>query len=179
MQKTKLISRVLASAMLSLTLMAISEQVVQGRLKFVSLTRTTCVGSGPGRWRPNTVDVAIGRAVYESVMNLSPSNGSATVTCRIKQEDSEPLFHTLQLDFGMLDTDTMSPPNIVNVYLDGQQVVTRRVGPSQSASLSLNVSNVSNVSIETVCGSQSEYCGRVYFYKADLERIPQQRGRNK
>lgn len=159
-------------AMLSLTLAALSGQVVQGKNRIVSLEETKCVGSGPGRWRADSIDVAIGKAVHESVMNLSPSNGSATVTCRIRPEDSEPRFQTLQLEFGMEDRDTASPPNIVNIYLDGQQVATRRIGPSQTASFLFNVSSISNVSIETICASKLEYCSRVYFYKASLERIP-------
>ncbi len=173
MQKTKLISQAIASAMLSLTLTTIGTQVVQGIQNPVSLLRTTCVGSGPGRWRPDTENVAIGRSVYKSLMKLSPSNGSAAVTCRIRPEDSEPRFQTLQLEFGMLDSDTTSPPNTVNIYLDGRQVATRTVTAAQTASLLFNVGNVSNVSIETICASSSEYCGRVYFFKASLERIPE------
>ncbi|MFB2917714.1 MULTISPECIES: hypothetical protein [Aerosakkonema] len=172
MQTTKSIGKVIAGAMLSLTVAIIGGQVVQGSENPVSLVKTTCVGSGPGRWRPDSEDVAIGRAVYKSLMNLSPSNGSAAVTCRIRPENSEPKFQTLQLEFGMLDRDTTSPPNTVNIYLDGRQVATRTVTAAQTASLLFNVVGVSNVSIETICSSSSEYCSRVYFFKASLERIP-------
>lgn len=171
-RKIKSFGQFIGIGMLSLTLAALSGQIVQGSNRIVSLEQTKCVGSGPGRWRADSVDVAIGKAVHESVMNLSPSNGSATVTCRIRPENSQPRFQTLQLDFGMEDRDSASPPNIVNIYLDGQQVASRRIGPSQAASFLFNVSSISNVSIETICASKLEYCSRVYFYKASLERIP-------
>ena len=171
-RKIKQIGQFIGIAVFSLSLATLSGKIVEARNRIVSLEETQCVGSGPGRWRADSLNVAIGRAVHKSVMNLSPSNGSATVTCRIRAEDSEPRFQTLQLEFGMEDRDTASPPNIVNIYLDGQQVATRRVGPSQAASLLFNVSNISNVSIETTCTSKFEYCSRVYFYKAALERIP-------
>lgn len=171
-RKIRRLGQFVGITMLSLTLAALSSQIVEGRNRTVSLEETQCVGSGPGRWRADSIDVAIGRAVHKSVMNLSPSNGSATVTCRIRSENSEPRFQTLQLEFGMEDRDTASPPNIVNIYLDGQQVASRRIGPSQAASFLFNVSNISNVSIETTCASKLDYCSRVYFYKASLERIP-------
>lgn len=175
MHVTKLIRQPIAFTILCLFLATLDSPVVESRQSPVSLVRTSCVGSGPGRWRRDREDVAIGRAVHTSVMNLSPSNGLAAVTCRIRPEDSSPKFQTLQLEFGMLDSDVSSPANTVSIYLDGQPVATRTVGPGQAASLLFNVSNVSNVSIETMCASRSEYCGRVYFFKTSLERIPEQR----
>ena len=178
-QKTKFFSQLIAGAIVSAILTALSSQVVEGGQNPVSLLRTTCVGSGSGRWRAYDEDVAIGRSVYRSAMNLSPSNGSASVTCRIKRENSRPAFQTLMLEFGMLDTDTFSPPTTVNLYLDGRQVGSRRIGPGQTGSFLENVSNVSNVSIETICENRSEYCGRVYFFQTALERIPEPPRRRK
>ncbi|HAZ44830.1 MAG TPA: hypothetical protein DCZ55_10220 [Cyanobacteria bacterium UBA11371] len=179
MQKTKLSAQLIASAMLFLALVTLGQQVVRGqqreRIRTSSLTRAVCVGSGPGRFRYDETNIAIGRAVYRSLMHLNPSNGSAAVTCRIKDEDEQPKFKTLELGLGMLDADAGSPGNIVNIYLDGRQAETRTVNPGQTASLSLDVSNVSNVAIEATCSTSARYCARVYVYKAVLERIPEVR----
>ncbi len=179
MQKTKLSAQLIASAMLFLALVTLGQQVVQGqqreRIRTSSLVRAVCVGSGPGRFRYDETNIAIGRAVYRSLMHLNPSNGSAAVTCRIKDEDEQPKFKTLELGLGMLDADAGSPGNIVNIYLDGRQAETRTVNPVQTASLSLDVSNVSNVAIEATCSTSARYCARVYVYKAVLERIPEVR----
>lgn len=180
MQKTKLSTRIIAGAMLSLALVALGGEVVQAQLttlrlintRFTSLRRSKCVSSGPGRWSDRNIDVAIGRAVYKSFMNLNPSNGSATVTCRIRDDDeTRPRYKTLELGLGMLDRDTASPATIINVYLDGRQSGTRTISPGEAASLSFDVTNVNNVAIEATCSSPVRYCSRVYVYKAELERI--------
>lgn len=179
MQKTKFTRQLIVGAILSAILTTFSSQVVESRQNTVSLLKTTCVGSRSNRWRADEENVAIGRAVYRSVMNLSPSNGSASVTCRIKSENDSPAFQTLTLEFGMLDSDTTSPPTIVNLYLDGRQAGSKQISPGQTGSFAVNLSNFSNVSIETVCSSRSEYCGRVYFFKTALERIPEPPRRRK
>ncbi|GET36328.1 hypothetical protein [Microseira wollei] len=179
MQKTKLIAQLIPGAMLLLALVTLGQQVVQGqqreRIRTSSLVRTVCVGSGPGRFRYDETNIAIARAVYRSLMNLNPSNGSASVTCRIRDEDEQAKFKTLELGLGMLDTDAGSPANIVNIYLDGRQAATRTVGAGQTASFSFDVTNVSNVAIEATCSTSARYCARVYVYKAVLERIPEVR----
>lgn len=182
MQKTKLIAQLIPGAMLLLALSTLggqgqAQQRERERVRTTSLLRAVCVGSGPGRWRNDRINVAIGRGVYTSLMNLNPSNGVASVTCRIRDEDDKPKFKTLDLGLGMLDSDGGSPDNIVNIYLDGRQAATQRVTAGQTASLSLDVSNVSNVAIEATCSTQALYCGRVYVYKAVLERIPETRKR--
>lgn len=167
MQKTKSISTVIVSAMMSLsTLMISGGQLVQARPAF--LLRAKCVNSGLGSAVENTQDISIGRAVYTSRFYLGPGNRSASITCKIAPNAGQAQFQTLQLDFGMLDNDS-SPPIAVNVYLDGKQAASRTVAPTKKASLLLDVSNVSNVAIETVCSSQSDYCDRVYFVNASLE----------
>jgi len=65
--------------------------------------------------------------------------------------------------------NTTSPPVVVNVYLDGQRTESRTLAPTQQESLSLDVSNATNVTLEAVCSSQSIYCDRVYFFNAALE----------
>lgn len=171
MQKTKLINRIIAGAMLSFALVTQSEHIVSAQQRPTSLLRAKCVNSGLGSVRRNTLDVSIGKAVYTSLFYLGSGNRSASITCKIRKVDSQPLFQTLQLGFGMRDNNTTSPPVNVNVYLDGKQAETRTVAPAEQESLSVDVSGVTNVSIEAVCSSQSIYCDRVYFFNAALEPI--------
>lgn len=170
MQKIKLISQVIMGAMLSLTTLTIlGGSVVQAQTP-AFLLRSKCVDSGLGSAREDTRDVAIGRAVYTSRFYLGPGNRSASVTCKITPNTTPTGFQTLQLDFGMRDNDT-SPPITVNVYLDGKQAASRTVAPAGRESLSLDISNVSNVAVEAVCSNQSEYCDRVYFTNASLKKV--------
>jgi len=50
----------------------------------------------------------------------------------------------------MRDNNTTGPPVVVNVYLDGQQAESRTIAPTQQESLSLDVSNAANVTLEAV-----------------------------
>jgi len=172
MQKTKLINSVIAGAMLLFTLATQGGQVLQAAAQRPDfLLRAKCVNSGFGNARQNTIDVSIGKAVYTSRFYLGSGNRSASITCKIRQVDSQPLFQTLQMGFGMRDNNTTSPPVVVNVYLDGQRTESRTIAPTQQESLSLDVSNATNVTLEAVCSSQSIYCDRVYFFNAALEPI--------
>lgn len=172
MQKTKLINKVIAGAMLSFALATQSGQVVQAEAQRPTfLLRAKCVDSGLGNARQKTLDVSIGKAVYTSRFYLGSGNRAASITCKIRQVDSQPLFQTLQLGFGMRDNNTTSPPVVVNVYLDGQQTESRTIAPTQQESLTLDVSNATNVTLEAVCSSQSIYCERVYFFNAALEPL--------
>ncbi len=157
--------------MLSFTLATQGGQVVQAAQRPDFLLRAKCVNSGFGNARQNTIDVSIGKAVYTSRFYLGSGNRSASITCKIRQVDSQPLFQTLQLGFRMRDNNTTSPPVVVNVYLDGQQTESRTIAPTQQESLSLDVSNATNVTLEAVCSSQSIYCDRVYFFNAALEPL--------
>ncbi len=168
MQKTKLIGKIIAGAMLSFALATLGGQVVQAQ-RPVFLLKSKCVNSGPGSARQNTLDVSIDKAVYTSRFYMGPSTRSASITCKIRPDNSQSLFQTLQLGFGMRDNDTSSPPVNVKVYVDGKQTDSRTVAPAQKESLSLDVSNATNISIETVCSNQSTSCGRVYFFDASLE----------
>jgi hypothetical protein len=171
MQKTKLTNRVIAGAMLSFALVTQGGKIVQAAQRPAFLLGARCVNSGLGNARQNTLDVSIGKAVYTSRFYLGSGNRSASITCKIRQVDSQPLFQTLQLGFGMRDNNTTSPPVVVNVYLDGQRTESRTIAPTQQESLSLDVSNATNVTLEAVCSSQSIYCDRVYFFNAALEPI--------
>lgn len=137
----------------------------------VPLLNARCVNSGLGTAREQNVDVSIGRAVYTSQFYLGPGYRSASLTCNIKpQNRPQPVFQTLNLGFGMRDNSTNNTSVDVKVYLDGRQAENRTVAPGQSATLAVDVSNVSNVAVEAVCSSQSQYCDRVYFFTAALER---------
>ncbi|MGI8500525.1 MAG: hypothetical protein ACR2LR_05220 [Hassallia sp.] len=146
-------------------------KIAQALPRPVALLRAKCVSSGLGTSREQNVDVSIGKAVYTSQFYLGAGNRSASLTCKIKPDNRpESAFQTFNLGFGIPDNDPTTPNVVVKVYLDGQQAESRTVIATQPISLSLDVSNVSNVAIEAVCSRSNEYCGRVYFYKADLER---------
>jgi hypothetical protein len=170
MQKTKFISSIITSAVL-LSTFIMGGKIAQAVPRPVSLLRAKCVSSGLGTYREQNLDVSIGKAVYTSQFYLGSGNRSASLTCKIKPDNRpESPFQTLNLGFGIRDNDATTPNVIIKVYLDGQQAETRTVIPAQPISLSLDVSNASNVAIEAVCSRSNQYCDRVYFYKADLER---------
>ncbi|NJM73436.1 MAG: hypothetical protein HC862_26785 [Scytonema sp. RU_4_4] len=173
MQTTQFISSVLTSTLLLSSLFSFGEEIVQAQRpqRPVSLLNAKCVNSGLGSVNQQDLDVSIGRAVYTSRFYLGPGNRSASITCNIKPEkSSRPGFQILNLGFGMRDNDTKSPGVEVKVYLDGNQAERRTIAPTQQASLTLDVSNASNVAIEAVCASPNQYCDRVYFFNAALER---------
>jgi len=166
---TKSTSKAIAFGILCLVPIALGVQVVQAAQRPVYLLRSKCVDSGPGGVGRDSNNVSIGRAVYTSFFNLAPGNSYASITCNIRQNDSKPLFQTLQLGFGMNDSDGSSPPVTVNVYLDGKKTdATTVFAPAQARALSLDVSSVSNVSVEAVCSSTSQYCNQIYFFNASL-----------
>ncbi|MBR8837012.1 MAG: hypothetical protein DSM106950_24160 [Stigonema ocellatum SAG 48.90 = DSM 106950] len=176
MHKTKLLSSAFASVVLISTLATECGKIAQAQrpmrpIRPISLLRAKCVDSGVGNVREQDLDVSMGKAVYSSQFYLGPGYRSASITCNIKPDKNpQAAFQTLNLGFGMRDNDTTSPSVEVRVYLDGRQAETRTVSPTQQTSLSLDVSNAGNVAIEAVCTSQTQYCDRVYFYNAALQR---------
>lgn len=173
MQKSKLIGSFFASFVvmgMSATLSGIA-QAQPKVLRPTPLLKAKCVSSGFGSARDQDLDVAIGRAVYSSQFYLGPGSRSASLTCNIKPDNTpQAIFQTLNMGFGMRDNDTRSPAVEVKVFLDGRQAETRTVAPRQQALLSFDVSNVSNVAIEAVCTSPTQYCDRVYFFNTALQR---------
>ena len=173
MKKTQLISSLITSSAIVLSGITTGGQVATARKPkpAVSLLKAKCVSSGLGSARRQKLDISIGKAVYSSQFYLGAGNRSAAITCRIKpKKNSKAVFKTLNLGFGMRDNDTNSPGVEVKVYLDGQAVENRFVNPTQQVSLSVDVSNVSNVAIEANCVSRIKYCNRVYFFTSNLEK---------
>ncbi|MEO1373243.1 MAG: hypothetical protein AAFW70_02735 [Cyanobacteria bacterium J06635_10] len=174
MQINKFISSViLPIAVILPTLFPLGEATAQQEKEIpsTSLLKARCVRSGIGSARKRKRDVSIGKAVYSSKFSLSPGYRSAALTCKIKPKDRpQNVFQTLKLGFGMRDNNPNSPSIRVQVYLDGQTGETVTVGPTQVANLSIDVNNVDNVAIEATCSSSTQYCSRVYFYDADLQR---------
>lgn len=172
MQKTHLVRQLVAGGMLSVAIASSSKLAIQAReLSPAYLFDTQCVSNGPGRVQEETLDIAVGRKVYRSYLFLGPGSREASITCRIapeNPEDSPGNFQSLLLDFGMRDNDRGSPPNVVNIYLDGERMASERVSPGEKMALSIDVANANNVAIETVCSSQARYCDRVYFFEATL-----------
>jgi hypothetical protein len=171
MLKTKSIAQVISSAMLSFALAIQGGEVAQA-LRPVFLLKTQCANAGPGNWERYNLNVSIGRAVYTSLFYMGPGDQFASMTCKIRPDNYPPLFQTLRLGYGMRDIERSSPENVVNVYLDGQQAASRIVAPGRKEELLIDVSNVTNVAIETICSSKLQYCDRVYFFDATLERLP-------
>jgi len=169
MQKTKFISSIITSTVL-LSTFIMEGKIAQAVPRPIPLLKAKCVSSGLGTYREQNLDVSIGKAVYTSQFYLGAGNRSASLTCKIKPDNRpESAFQTLNLGFGIRDNDATTPGVEVKVYLDGKQAETRTVIPAQPSSLTLDVSNVSNVAIEAVCSRSNQYCDRVYFYKVDLE----------
>lgn len=170
MQKTQLICSAIASYILVSALTSITGGVAQAQPRSISLLHARCVNSGIGSAERERQDVSIGRAVYTSDFYLGPGNRSASITCKIKPDNNpQTVFQTLNLGFGMRDNDAKSPNVEISVYLDGKRTDSQIVGSSQPVLLSLNVTNISNVSIEATCSSKTQYCNRVYFYNATLQ----------
>ncbi len=171
MQKIKLISSIIISSLVVFNTTIFSNKIAQAQRRPTPLLNAKCVNSGLGNVRRQNQNVSIGKAVYTSQFYLGPGYRSASMTCKIKPDQSSTsVFQTLNLGFGMRDNDNRSPGVQVRVYLDGKPVETRTVAPAQQSTLSLDVSNASNVAIEAVCSSQTQYCDRVYFFNAGLER---------
>ncbi|AFY57074.1 hypothetical protein Riv7116_4655 [Rivularia sp. PCC 7116] len=174
MQKKKLISSVLLPIAVILPALFPSGEVTaqkQTKLRPTSLLKAKCVKSGIGSARRQKLDISIGKAVYSSKFYLGPGYRSAALTCKIKPEDRpQNVFQSLDLGFGMRDNNVNSPSVRVQLYLDGKPTETVTVGPTQVANVSVDVNNVSNVAIEATCSSSTQYCSRVYFYDANLQR---------
>ena len=183
--KKQLLGRLLAGGLLSVAFalpcpLASAEEEERSLWLF----ETTCVSNGPGRWRRETEDISVSRAVYRSYMFMGPGSRSVSLACRIRGENSEnpentedskdakKPFQSLQLEFGMRDTQRESPYNTVIVYLDGQQSASETVAAGEKVYFALDVSEVQNIALETVCSSGAGYCDRVYFFNASLSTEP-------
>ncbi|MBD2542738.1 MULTISPECIES: hypothetical protein [Planktothricoides] len=175
MQTTQLIAKLLAAGVLSVAILPLSPFLAQAKdeSRLAWLFEAQCVSESPGRWRREVEDVSVGREVYRSVMFLGPGSQFASLACRIRQsEDTETSkkknFQSLKLEFGMRDRHSASPANQVIVYLDGEQASVNTVSSGERVVLALDVSNISNIAIETICSSKIQYCDRVYFFDASL-----------
>ncbi len=167
MQNRSFINQLMTAGILSVAITPWIQPMVKAREPVsLFLFDTQCVTNGPGRSQEETLDISIGRKVYRSYFFLGPGSREVSVTCRIGEQQGQ--FESLLLEFGMRDNDRGSPPNAVNIYLDGVREVSHTLSPGEQVSLSLNLTNVSHVAIETVCSTQNRYCDRVYFFESTL-----------
>ncbi len=167
MQKMHVVNQLMRAGILSLAIAPWIQPVVKAREPVPQfLFDGQCVTTGPGRSHQETLDISVGRKVYRSYFFLGPGSREVSVTCRILPEEGK--FESLLLEFGMRDNDRGSPPNAVNIYLDGVREVSHTLSPGDQVSLSLNLTNVSHIAIETVCSTQNRYCDRVYFFESTL-----------
>lgn len=174
MQTTQLITKFLAAGVLSVLISPLSALVAQAdedESHLAWLYEAQCVSESPGRWRQEVEDVSVGREVFRSVMFMGPGSQFASLACRIRgkeTETSEKNIQSFHLEFGMRDRHRGSPYNNVIIYLDGEESQATTVAPGERVALSLDVSNISNIAIETVCSTKVKYCDRVYFFDASL-----------
>jgi hypothetical protein len=173
MQTTQLIAKFLAAGVLSVAIAPLTALVAQADddSRVAWLFDAQCVSESPGRWHQEVEDVSVGREVYRSVMFMGPGSQFASLACRIRGEDtdtSDKDIQSFQLEFGMRDRHRDSPFNNVIIYLDGEENVSTTVASGERVALSLDVSNISNIAIETVCSTKIQYCDRVYFFDASL-----------
>ncbi|MGL5196319.1 MAG: hypothetical protein ACRC8Y_22245 [Chroococcales cyanobacterium] len=167
MQNRSFINQLMTAGILSVAISPWFQPVVKAREPVpLFLFDTQCVTNGPGRSQEETLDISVGRKVYRSYFFLGPGSREVSVTCRIAEQQGQ--FESLLLEFGMRDNDRGSPPNAVNIYLDGVREVSHTISPGQQVSLSLNLTHVSHIAIETICSSQNRYCDRVYFFESTL-----------
>ena len=160
----------LQAAILSISLVTIGASPLQAQTP-VSLVQAKCVSSGLGTFRQVPLDVAVAKAVYTSPFYLGSGTVSAAVTCKIRNDDDRPLFQTLRLGVGMRDNNPNSPPVTVNFYVDGDKAETKTISPGNKELLALDVSKATNVTIEAVCSSSTNYCDRIYFFNTILEPL--------
>jgi hypothetical protein len=173
MQTTQSIAKFLAAGVLSVAISPFTALVAQAddESRLAWLFDAQCVSESPGRWRQEVEDVSVGREVYRSVMFMGPGSQFASLACRIRGEDTETSdknVQSLKLEFGMRDRHRESPYNNVIVYLDGEESVAATVAPGERVAISLDVSDISNIAIETICSTKIKYCDRVYFFDATL-----------
>ncbi|MCT7974592.1 hypothetical protein [Laspinema olomoucense] len=167
MQNRSFINQLMAAGILSVAIAPWLQPVVKARETVpLFLFDTQCVTNGPGRLQQETLDISVGRKVYRSYFFLGPGSRAVSVTCRIGEQEGQ--FESLLLEFGMRDNDRGSPPNAVNIYLDGVRQESHTISPGEQVALSLNITNASHVAIETVCSTQNRYCDRVYFFESTL-----------
>ena len=167
MQNRYFINQLMTAGILSVAIAPWLQPVVNAREPVpLFLFDAQCVTNGPGRSQEETLDISVGRKVYRSYFFLGPGSREVSVTCRIGEQAGQ--FESLLLEFGMRDNDRGSPPNAVNIYLDGVREVSHTISPGEQVSVSLNLSNVSHIAIETICSTQNRYCDRVYFFESTL-----------
>ena len=173
MQTSHSIAKFLAAGVLSVAIAPFGALVAQAddESHLAWLFEAQCVSESPGRWHQEVEDVSVGREVYRSVMFMGPGSQFAALACRIRGEDtdtSDKDIQSFQLEFGMRDRHRDSPYNNVIIYLDGEEHLSTTVASGERVALSLDVSNISNIAIETVCSTKIKYCDRVYFFDATL-----------
>ncbi|AKG22766.1 NPCBM/NEW2 domain-containing protein [Calothrix sp. 336/3] len=169
MTKISSISLFILTILVTSSLNTVTSKIAQAQTG-VSLLRAKCVNSGLGNVREETKYISIGRTVYTSRFYLGPGYRSANLTCKIKPDNANSPFQVVNLGFGMADSPNQSPNVDIKVYLDGKLGETRTVTTSQEGEISVDVSNVSDISIEATCSSQTQYCDRVYFFNANLQK---------
>lgn len=172
-KQTQLMKKIIASTLLCLAFIPPGQKIAQADDKpSTFLLRLDCVEAGIGNWGYRNQNIVVDKAVYSSRFYMGPGDNSVSLTCRLQPNDKEVNFDNLQLAFGIPDNNRNSSNVTVNIYLDGRLATSSSVFSGKAESVQLDVTNVQNVSIETICANQFQYCDRVYFWDATLGIIP-------
>ncbi|MBZ8179302.1 MAG: hypothetical protein SAL07_18230 [Oscillatoria sp. PMC 1051.18] len=122
-------------------------------------------GKSYNNFRRSNAEISVNREYYEAVMEVKPGG---EMSCGLRTDTPA----TLELEFGMRDSDRGSAPVIVTLFLDGFQIDSQTVAPGQTRSILADVTNVRSIAIETACTKPINCGSPVYFTKAELTEIP-------
>ncbi|ARV59206.1 hypothetical protein BZZ01_11705 [Nostocales cyanobacterium HT-58-2] len=133
-----------------------------------SLLKMTCRSGTPGFEQPlrgSSRDIAVGREAlkevaflhtFYAVVSSTPmigANDPAIATCRLN-----PKFKNLSLEFGLDSTSNLTNDKaqlLLSVYLDNNLVGEKQLVRGSKESLSIDLSNARNITLEAKCTQSS------------------------
>ncbi len=139
-------------------------QQTENNSDIVPLLSTECTKSGRGYYYPNSSkDVPIDEELFTSIFWLSLSQPTQ-LTCKIPQD-----IETLDLGFGVSDDADEEEQIKIDIYLDEVLITSDVMVSGEGENLLIDVSNVSNVTIDASCSKGSCFGsngGNLYFWRA-------------
>jgi hypothetical protein len=165
-----------------LTLTLLTGQVVYGQrsqsipVGNTSLLSNDCRDTGPGRfYKDERFIVSIGRQAFDSLFHfdlISPNNAPKVLSCRFKKINNSPT--TLQVSFGIEDSDSVDTIARVTVYLDGNPTASHTFSAGNLKTVVLDVTKIRSVGIEVSCERgrvgvpNDNSCPNIWFTKASI-----------
>jgi hypothetical protein len=124
-----------------------------------------CVNAGSyGSWGSGSPqlsdrDISIGREIYKTVAWMGPRDeGETVVTCRLTPTSGS----TFSYAAGYSDMSRNSPPAVLIVYINGNEVSRQTIQPGQLYTKMFDTTGATSISIEAVC-TRSSGCNTLYF----------------